>query len=225
MPDRIYATYTPTKIPEIFHTAIHYERRDASGNLLDHTVIEAKPENYDRLSLADNIDALRKEAFRTDRGPSLFGTISAKIWSTADGSQDAPYEIIAEGDDLSENLARMKLFAHGVNRAGLAYRGHHQNSNGFASGALLAGNLPPATGVAYDPRGTAGELIEYFAPGLNQPLQPAIGSSAEPASGANPGYSRSQIPSLPNRDGGLTGIFSGKPTKPRSIQPSFFSSP
>ncbi|CAN0452271.1 unnamed protein product, partial [Phaeothamnion confervicola] len=49
---------------------------------------------------------------------------------------NAPYEVIAEGDDLSGHLVRMRLFAHGVNRAGVAYRGQNQNSNSPPGGLL-----------------------------------------------------------------------------------------
>lgn len=103
------------------------------------------------------------------------------------GSQESvdenpPYEVIAEGDDLSSHLDRMQLYAHGVNRAGIAYRGHHQNSNSFASGALRAGELPPATGVGRDPLGPGGEMLEFFAPGLNEPLEAPVGrASSDPA--------------------------------------------
>jgi hypothetical protein len=55
MPDGIYATYTPTMVPGAFHTTIHYERRDTDGKLLDHTVIEAKPDRYDQLGSADKV--------------------------------------------------------------------------------------------------------------------------------------------------------------------------
>ncbi|MBR1194914.1 hypothetical protein JQ574_02605 [Bradyrhizobium sp. AUGA SZCCT0158] len=92
----------------------------------------------------------------------------------------APYEIIAEGDDLSGHLARMQIFAHGVNRAGIAYRGQHQNSNSFAASALRAGELPPATGVARDPLGPAGELLDFFTPGLNEPFEAPIGPCSAP---------------------------------------------
>src|SRR3981081_4219232 len=76
-------------------------------------------------------------------------------------------------------LARMQLFAHGVNRAGFAYRGDHQNSNSFASAALQAGELPLATGVAHDPTAPPGELLDFFAPGLNEPLKSPIGLNRE----------------------------------------------
>jgi len=33
MPDRIYVTYTPTMAPGTFHTAIHYERTDATAKV------------------------------------------------------------------------------------------------------------------------------------------------------------------------------------------------
>jgi hypothetical protein len=93
----------------------------------------------------------------------------------------------------------MQLYAAGVNSAGFAYRGDHQNSNTFASGALQAGDLPAATGVAHDPAGPAGELLEFFAPGLNELLRAPIGqtSSYEPVNGV-------QYASATNPDGSTT---------------------
>ena len=44
MADRIYVTYTPTAVPEIFHTAIHYVRTGPAGEVIKHVVVEAKPE-------------------------------------------------------------------------------------------------------------------------------------------------------------------------------------
>lgn len=60
------------------------------------------------------------------------------------------------------------------------YRGTRQNSNSFAGAALQAGKLPPATGVACDPVGPPGELLEFFAPGSNEPLRAPIGPRREP---------------------------------------------
>jgi hypothetical protein len=147
MSDRIYVTYTPTTAPGSYHTAIHYERTDPAGNVIQHFVIEAEPEKLDQLSASDKAIGVIEEAFRNDEGPSRFGKINA-IARKAEASNhlNAPYETIAEGEDLSEKLARMQLFVHGFNQAGFAYRGDHQNSNTFAAAALRAGELPPATG-------------------------------------------------------------------------------
>ncbi|MES2192931.1 MAG: hypothetical protein V4517_00825 [Pseudomonadota bacterium] len=187
MPDRIYVTYTPTGGPESFHTAIHYQRTDSAGNIIEHDVIEAKPERED-LSAREKVNSVTDEALRTDRSLSRFGRVRAIVrdGQAADprkhpsSDPNAPYEVIAEGDDLSGQLARMKLFAHGVNRAGFAYRGHHQNSNTFAGGALQAGELPGPRRVARDPTGPPGELLEFFTPGLNQSWEPPVGPSDEP---------------------------------------------
>jgi hypothetical protein len=133
------------------------------------------------MSAAEKVDGVAKEVFRKDDGPSHFGRIDAHILDRKPGEvPDAPYEVIAEGDDLSANLARMRLFAHAVNGAGFAYRGDRQNSNSFAGATLQAGELPPATGVAHDPAGPPGELLEFFAPGLNEPLSAPIGPRREP---------------------------------------------
>jgi hypothetical protein len=208
MADRIYVTYTPTTAPGSYHTAIHYERTDPAGNVVRHFVIEVKPEKLDQLSASDKATGVIEEALRNDDGPSRFGRINATVGKPeASDDRDAPYETIAEGEDLSQNFARMQLFAHGFNRAGFAYRGDHQNSNTFAGAALRAGELPPATGVAHDPAGPPGELLDFFAPGLNEPLRTPIGRGYEPVNVArdvngdgNWGFSPANIARLPAPD-------------------------
>jgi hypothetical protein len=181
MADRIYVTYAPTIVPGCYHTTVHYERRDMTGNIVRHVTIEGQPERVAKMSVAEKVDGVLKEVFREDNDPSNFGRIDAHVLNRHPGQvPEAPYEEIAEGDDLSQNLARMQLFAHAVNGAGFAYRGDRQNSNTFAGAALKAGKLPPATGVAHDPAGRPGELLEFFAPGLNEPLRPPIGPRREP---------------------------------------------
>lgn len=183
MPDRIYVTYTPTGGPESFHTAIHYQRTDSAGNIIRHDVIEADAEKD--LSVPAKAIGVIKEALRTDDGSSSFGRVKAIVrngqasnaGAYPSSDPNAPYEVIAEGDDLSGHLARMQLYAHGVSRAGFAYRGHRQNSNTFAGWVLRAGELPGPKGVARDPAGPAGELLEFFTPGLNEPWEPPIGPS------------------------------------------------
>jgi hypothetical protein len=76
---------------------------------------------------------------------------------------------------FSSDRVLVQLYAHGFNQAGFAHRGGRQNSNTFASAALQAGKLPPATGVAHDPTGLPGELLDFFVPGLNEPLRPSVG--------------------------------------------------
>jgi hypothetical protein len=174
-------TYTPTGAPGTFHTAIHHERTGPAGEVIRHVIIEAKPKK--KLGTPDKAMGVIEEAFGNGNGPPRFGRISAKVreHEVPDAPKEesdhpsAPREIIAEGGDLSENLARMQLCAHGFNRAGFGYRGDHQNINTFASAALQAGRLPPATGVAHDPTAPPGELLEFFAPGLIEPLAPPVG--------------------------------------------------
>lgn len=181
MPDRIYVTYTPTNFPGAFHTAIHYQRRDSNGKLISHSVIEVQPEAK---GMSDKAIGVMEEATRSHRGLTRLGRMDAQVTDVmADKPKkefdpNSPYEDIAEGDDLSSHFARMQLYAHGVNRVGIAYRGSHQNSNSFASGALKAGGLRGATGVGRDPLGPAGELLEFFAPGLNDPLKSPVGGGA-----------------------------------------------
>jgi hypothetical protein len=181
MTDRIYVTYTPTTARGAYHTTIHYERTDSAGKVLKHVTIEGQPENLKEMSASDKAIGVVEEAFRKSDSPSRFGRIDAYVDQEPSNDPNASHEIIAEGDDLSANLTRMQLFAQGVNRAGFAYRGQGQNSNSFASAALRAGELPPATGVAHDPAGPPGELGEFFAPGLNEPLNAPIGPSREAA--------------------------------------------
>jgi hypothetical protein len=221
MPDRIYTTYTPTTVPGTFHATIHYERTDSTGKMIKHVVIEARPENLDALNASGKGLGVLEEMFRNGNGPSRFGRIAAGIRELeSNNDPSTPYETIAEGDDLSENLARMQLYATGINRAGFAYRGDRQNSNTFASGALRAGELPAPTGIARDPLGPPGELLEFFAPGLNESLEAPIDSP--------PNYGLA--PSVPNRKqaaltagepGGPRGLVSGKPKE--TFQIPFFS--
>jgi hypothetical protein len=79
MADRIYVTYTPTGAPGSFHTAIHYERTDLAGNVVNHFIIEAEPENLEKLSVSDKAIGVVEEAFRNGDGPSRFGRIHAEV--------------------------------------------------------------------------------------------------------------------------------------------------
>lgn len=169
MPDRIYVTYTPTTAPGTFHTAIHYERADSTGKLVRHVVIQAGPENEESAAEASGVI---EEPFRSGNSLSDLGRIKAKVDGPSPSDDpNAPFETIHEGEDLSPNLERMQSYADEVNAAGYPYGGYHQNSNSFASGALRAGALPAATGMGHDPAGPAGELLEYFTPGLNETLK------------------------------------------------------
>lgn len=205
MADRIYVTYTPTGVPGSFHTAIHYQRTGQHGDVIEHLIIEAGPENKDLPP--EKIIGVIEEAMREGDEPLRFGSIQAKIrerraadlTEAASDDPNAPYEVIAEANDLSENVARMQLYALGFNRAGFAYRGDRQNSNTFAGAALSAGKLPAATGVAHDPIGRPGELSEFFVPGLNEPLRTPIGrrSSDEPNVAPALREAKYKIPAFP----------------------------
>jgi hypothetical protein len=127
-----------------------------------------------------------EEYFRTDNGPSAFGNIVARADPNALlAKPTTPYEVIAVGADLTSNWSNMEQYVTTFNNAGYAYRGVGQNSNTFASAALAAGNLPPATGVAVDP--STGAVVVHWTPSLNQPLNESIGNGAsyEPVSGIN----------------------------------------
>jgi hypothetical protein len=84
---------------------------------------------------------------------------------------------------FSSDRVLVQLYAHGFNQAGFAHRGGRQNSNTFASAALQAGKLPPATGVAHDPTRIPGELLDFFVPGLNEPLRPSVGQRSSNENG------------------------------------------
>jgi hypothetical protein len=191
MTDRIYATYKPTIAPESYHIEINYERKDVDGKIIMHRIIDAGPLND---SLLDKIVGAVEEKFGGGNGSSRFGNIVARDREPNEEDKNLAYEPIAEGADLSANWNRMQLFAHGVNRAGIAYRGDHQNSNSFASALLRAGELPPATGVAHDPAGPPGELLDFFVPGLNEPLRPFVGQRSSNENGGGVQYT--SVPGL-----------------------------
>jgi hypothetical protein len=248
MPDRIYVTYTPTTFPGAFHTAIHYERKDAQGRLIGHFVIEVQPEAK---GVIDKAIGVVEEITRRDGKATRLGRMNAEVTEVTSDKEkrfdpNSPYEEIAEGDDLSSHFARMQLYAHGVNRAGIAYRGSHQNSNSFASGALKAGRLPAATGVGRDPIGRAGELFEFFAPGLNDPLKAPQGvemptfdsraSEAPAAGGENRRYLTRRVAGQPPSGGanlplpppvpsGSSEAVTGEPMSLGAVVPSIPESP
>ncbi len=199
MSDRIYVTYTPTPAPGSYHGSIHYQRRDAAGNVIQHVVVDAVPQKGEELTTFEKVYGVIEEYFRTDSGASRFGKILGRVRAPDSSEEIAPYEIIAEGADLSSNLAKMQLFVLGANNAGFAYRGERQNSNTYISGALAAGELPAATGLVIDPLGPPGNAFEIFAPGLNTPLDRPIGphSSWQPVEGL-------QFASFSYLDGSMT---------------------
>jgi hypothetical protein len=225
MTDRIYVTYKPTIAPESYHVEINYERRDADGKLIMHRIIDAGPANN---RLSDKVIGAIEEKLQGDSKSSHFGNILAAERDPEDEDKNLAYEPIAEGADLSSNWVKMQLFAHGVNRAGIPYRGEHQNSNSFGSALLRAGELPPATGVAHDPAGPPGELLDFFVPGLNESLKAPIGlrSSYGPVDGIQhadaggeplKGYGAKKVPALSRRiiagdDDGNIGNRSPSPT-------------
>jgi hypothetical protein len=200
MTDRIYATYKPTIAPESYHIGINYERRDVDGKIIMHRIIDAGPQNE---NLLDKIIGAVEEKFGGGNGSSRFGNIVARDREPRNEDKNLAYEPIADGADLSANWNKMQLFAHGVNRAGIAYRGEHQNSNSFACALLRAGELPPATGVAHDPVGLPGELLDFFVPGLNEPLRPSVGQRSSNENGSGVQYT--SVPGLGGEPFGESG--------------------
>jgi hypothetical protein len=74
MTDRIYVTYTTTIIPENYHAAIHYERTNAAGNVVQHLIIEARPSKIEQLQFQEKVLCIIEETFREDfsRRPCCF---------------------------------------------------------------------------------------------------------------------------------------------------------
>jgi hypothetical protein len=171
--DRIFVTYDETTVPGTFHTAIHYQRVDASGNVIAHQVVEAAPEHDLSLpwKVIGTIEGLRQRS-----GTTVFGNIQTKIRNGVSADKNLPYQIIAEDHDLSGNWQKILDYTGEFTRKGYAYRGEHQNSNTFASAALRAGGLPAATGIGTDPNDKPGNRWEYLPPGLNEELDPPIGT-------------------------------------------------
>jgi hypothetical protein len=119
MPDRIFVTFTPTTAPGSYHSAIHFERTDATGKVVQHWVIEAEPERHGQLSPLDNVFGVIEENLRQGDGASRFGKIQATVRkANQDDDTSAPYEIIAEGADLGPSFAKMQLFASGLQYGG-----------------------------------------------------------------------------------------------------------
>jgi hypothetical protein len=173
--DRIFVTYDETTVPGTFHTAIHYQRVDASGKITTHQVVEAKPERGDLNLAMKVIGTIEGLGERT--GPSVFKNIRGEIRDGESPDKKLPYQIIAEDNDLSRNWQKILNYVDEFNTKGYAYRGAHQNSNTFASAALRAGELPEATGIGTDPNDQPGNLWEYMPPGLNEELDPPVGIS------------------------------------------------
>ena len=97
MADRIYVTYTPTTAPGNYHTTIHYERTGPAGHVVEHVIIEAQPENLEKLTASDKAIGAVREVFRRDDGPSRFGRIDGYVQNQKPiFDPNAPYEIIAE---------------------------------------------------------------------------------------------------------------------------------
>jgi hypothetical protein len=83
MADRIYVTYTPTVIPGCYHTTVHYERRDMTGNIVRHVTIEGQPERVAKMSVAEKVDGVLKEVFREDDDPSNRTSLHPARWTTS----------------------------------------------------------------------------------------------------------------------------------------------
>jgi hypothetical protein len=70
-----------------------------------------------------------------------FGRLQSKFELNKDRAVDAPRTMIAEGDDLRSQWARMKEFGEEVNATGYEYHPTSQNSNSFAAEALRRGSF------------------------------------------------------------------------------------
>jgi hypothetical protein len=70
-----------------------------------------------------------------------FGRLRSRHISSKGPASDAPHTMIAEGDDLRSQWARMKEFGDEVNATGYEYHPASQNSNSFAAEALRRGGF------------------------------------------------------------------------------------
>jgi hypothetical protein len=70
-----------------------------------------------------------------------FGRLQSWFEPDKDPGPDAPRTMIAEGDDLRSQWARMKEFGDEVNATGYEYHPTSQNSNSFAAEALRRGGF------------------------------------------------------------------------------------
>src|SRR5947209_15707702 len=177
MSDRIYVTYSQPAtsgalgIP-LYHAQSHYETTDQTGNVIGHQTLDFGPTHF--LGAGDAAGAIFEDMFKNDGRLNQFGLISAGVNANATLAKPVdPYEVIADGNDLSSNWTRMLQFKDSVIFDGYAYKPLSQNSNTSASAALVAGGFHPAFGLATDPGN--GELLWYSAPGLSDKLQPPIG--------------------------------------------------
>jgi hypothetical protein len=128
MADRIYITYTHvvSSLAPFYHAVINFERTDASGNVLEHKIIEGTPEHTD-LTTSQKAYATIEEKLRTDNGESAFGHIRVLNTNGPLEQPVLPYEVLKTGDDLSGTWSRLETYASAFDAAGYA----RSNRNGI----------------------------------------------------------------------------------------------
>ena len=180
MTDRVYVTYSqpltsgPAGIP-FYHMQIHYEKNDQSGNVIKHETIDFGPKHP--LPPTDALNVILEDMFRPSNSVTQFGLIWAATNPVATPEKPTdPYELIAEGNDLSSNWAAVLQSMQAIVFDGYAYKPLSQNSNTAGNTALVAGGFRPASGKILDP--VNGIFDWYPVPGLSDQLQAPIGVHA-----------------------------------------------
>jgi hypothetical protein len=200
MPERIFLTYTnATAVPYQgsvlgHHIVLNYI--DSDGK---HYTLQGMPERGFDHNAAKLAAFLREEVWSNDANnrDSPFQRLRAKKGEDFDPALGRPSTLIAEGDDLRSQWARMTDFGDEVNSTGYEYRPYSQNSNSFAAGALKrAGLFGPGTAfpeifdrlIAVDP--VSGETHAVPVPGFDLRLKNPLNDPATPSN-------RSAIPFVP----------------------------
>jgi hypothetical protein len=129
MPERIFLTYTnATAVPYQgstigHHTVLNYV--DSDGK---HHTLQGMPEHPHRRNVR-KFGAFIADGVRPD-GLGVVGPPFGRLQSLPGEGEasDAPRTMIAEGDDLRSQWARMKEFGHEVNATGYEYHPASQTS-------------------------------------------------------------------------------------------------
>jgi hypothetical protein len=192
MHERIFLTYTnATAVPYQgsvlgHHIVLNYV--DSDGR---HYTLQGMPEHGFDHNMAKLAAFLREEVWSdgANNRDSAFQRLRAKRGEDFGPALSRPSTLIAEGDDLRSQWARMADFGDEVNSTGYEYRPYSQNSNSFAAGALKrAGFFGPGTAfpeifdrlIAVDP--VSGETRAIRVPGFDKRLTNPLNETARHSS-------------------------------------------
>jgi hypothetical protein len=188
MPERIFLTYTnASAVPYQgsvlgHHIVLNYV--DADGKQY---TLQGMPEHRFDHNVAKLLAFIREEGLSdgaTNRD-SPFQRLIAERRDASGSATSQPSTLIAEGDNLRSQWARMTNFADEVNSTGYEYRPYSQDRNSFAAEALKrAGFFGPGTAfpeifdrlVAVDPM--SGEARAVRVPGFDQHLTNPLNETA-----------------------------------------------